>query len=78
MKGNEALGSRGERVLALAELVLDPEQYDVTLPEPPIERKYDDEMDESCGDGVIVMYNGEKHKVTVEPMKDGGMLLTPF
>ena len=79
MKGNEALGSRGERVLALAELVLDPKKYDITIPEPPIERKYDDERDESCNDGVIVMYEGEKVKVTVEPRNDdGGMLIDAF
>jgi len=72
MAGNTALGSRGERVLALAELVLDPAKYDITVPEPPIERKYDDEVDASCTDGVIVMFNGDKVKVTVEPRNDDG------
>jgi len=66
MAGNAALGSRGERVLALAELLLDPKKFDITVPEPVIEAKYDDEVDESCTDGVIVMYEGNKTRVTVD------------
>jgi len=72
MTGNEALGKRGERVLALAELLLDPKEYDITLQEPVIESKYDDEVDESCDDGVIVMFEGEKKRITVQPKDDKG------
>jgi len=68
LDGVMSLGSRGERVLALAELVLDSNVYDINIPEPIIEAKYDDEVDESCSneDAVIVMYNNEKVKVSVD------------
>merc|ERR1719249_397975 len=67
LRGNEALAARGERVLALAELVLDPQKYDITVPEPEIDRKYPEDVDESMKDGVIVMYDGTRHKVKVDP-----------
>ena len=70
LRGNEELGKRGERVLALAELVLDPKAYDITIPEPVMESKYDDEVDDSCTDGVIVMYEGNKTRVTVDARDD--------
>jgi len=66
LKGNEALGKRGERVLALAELVLNPAEYDITIEEPVMESKYDDEVDDSCTDGVIVMFEGKKTRITVD------------
>jgi magnesium-transporting ATPase (P-type) len=74
------LGSRGERVLALAETILDPKIYDLNVREPVIEAKYDDEVDESCSseDCVIVMYNGEKVKVPVEAKDEDTNEPLPF
>ena len=72
LDGVMSLGSRGERVLALAELMLDPTVYDINLPEPIMEVKYDDDIDESCSsqDAVIVMYNDEPVKVTLDDIVD--------
>jgi len=80
LEGVMSLGSRGERVLALAELVLDPNVYDINIPEPIIEAKYDDEVDESCSneDAVIVMYNDEKVKVSVDIMDPDTNQKIPF
>ena len=61
LDGVMSLGSRGERVLALAELVLDPTIYDINVMEPIIERKYGVEVDESCANEQAV----EKFKVVV-------------
>jgi len=63
-----SFGRRGERVLALAESILDGHSYDINIPEPHIENKYDDYIDESCSheDCVIVMYNNEKIKVEID------------
>ena len=70
LDGIMQLGARGERVLALAELILPRSKYDVNVVESVIERKYDDEIDNSCGDDpvVIVMYNDKKIKITVAPI----------
>eukprot|EP01083_Nonionella_stella_P073128 197500_1 len=67
LDGVMSLGSRGERVLALAELILDSNIYDINLMEPVIEQKYDDEIDESCSseNAVIIMYNDEKIKIVI-------------
>merc|ERR1719283_640616 len=43
LDGVMSLGSRGERVLALAELLLDTEQYDITREEPIIDAHYEKE-----------------------------------
>merc|ERR1719486_720318 len=48
LEGVMSLGGRGERVLALAELLLDAEQYDITCQEPIIDASYPNETDESC------------------------------
>jgi len=68
LDGVMSLGSRGERVLALAELILNPSIYDVNCREPVIERKYDDEVDESLSNenAVIVSYKGDKIKVVID------------
>jgi len=65
LNGVMSLGSRGERVLALAESVLEPNTYDVTIAEPIMDPEYDDAVDASCAaeDCVIVMYNNERVKV---------------
>eukprot|EP00487_Bulimina_marginata_P011514 TRINITY_DN718_c1_g1_i1.p1 TRINITY_DN718_c1_g1~~TRINITY_DN718_c1_g1_i1.p1 ORF type:complete len:165 (+),score=31.15 TRINITY_DN718_c1_g1_i1:174-668(+) len=62
-----SLGSRGERVLALAELVLNPTVYDVNCHEPVIEQKYDEVTDDSCSseDAVIICYGDDKIKVSL-------------
>eukprot|EP00485_Elphidium_margaritaceum_P001594 CAMPEP_0202689942 /NCGR_PEP_ID=MMETSP1385-20130828/5107_1 /ASSEMBLY_ACC=CAM_ASM_000861 /TAXON_ID=933848 /ORGANISM="Elphidium margaritaceum" /LENGTH=801 /DNA_ID=CAMNT_0049345161 /DNA_START=115 /DNA_END=2516 /DNA_ORIENTATION=+ len=67
LDGVMSLGSRGERVLALAESILDPKRYDVNELEPLMESKYDDEVDESASseDCVIVRYNNERQKVAL-------------
>jgi magnesium-transporting ATPase (P-type) len=63
-----SLGSRGERVLALAESILDPKLYNLNVREPVIEAKYDDSVDASCStrDCVVVMFNGEKVQVAID------------
>jgi len=68
------LGSRGERVLALAELILNPSEYDINGHEPLIEQKYPDDKDSSCGseDAVIVMFEDEKYKVVIDAVDDDG------
>ena len=68
------LGSRGERVLALAELILNPTDYDVNVHEPVIEQKYDNEIDSSIGseDAVAVKYEGETYKVVIDAVDDDG------
>jgi len=68
------LGSRGERVLALAELILNPTEYDINLHEPVIEQKYDNEIDASCQseDAVIVKYEDETYKVVINAVDDDG------
>ena len=72
LDGVMSLGSRGERVLALAESLLDPVIYDINIPEPVMDAKYDDEIDETCSsqDAVIVMYNDEKVKITLDNIID--------
>merc|ERR1711971_1539336 len=71
------LGSRGERVLALAELILNPTEYDINGHEPLIEQKYPDDRDASCSseDAVIVMYEDEKYKVVIDAVDDDGRRL---
>jgi magnesium-transporting ATPase (P-type) len=69
-----ALGSRGERVLALAELVLDPVQYNINVPEIIVEAKYDEDCDASVADAdvVIVMFDGERHRIPVNGIDTDG------
>ncbi len=57
LHGVISLGSRDERVLALAQTILDASVYDINCIEPVIEQKYDNEIDESCSgkDVVIIM-----------------------
>ncbi len=54
-----SLGSKGERVLGLAELILDSNIYNISIPEPILKNIYDDEIDESCCNEncIIVIYN---------------------
>ncbi len=80
LDGVMSLGSRGERVLALAELVLDLNVYDVNIPEPVIEAKYDDEIDESCSaeSAVIIMYNDETIKVSIDAVDPDSNEPIPF
>jgi len=68
------LGSRGERVLALAELILNPSEYDINGHEPLIEQKYGDDKDSSCAneDAVIVNYENEKYKIQIDAVDDDG------
>merc|ERR1712241_1196348 len=68
------LGSRGERVLALAELLLNPTEYDINLNEPLVERKYPGDKDSSCGseDAVIVMFEDDKYKVVIDAVDEDG------
>jgi len=68
------LGKRGERVLALAELVLNPTEYDVNVREPIVERKYDNEIDASSAseDAVVVKYEGNTYKVVIDAVDDDG------
>ena len=71
MTGILALGAKGERVLALAELVLDADKYDINCDEPVIEEKYDDSIDENyCKqDCVMINYNGEIIKIDIDLSK---------
>ena len=80
LDGVMSLGSRGERVLALAELILDPVIYDINVQEPILEAKYDDEIDESCSseDAVIIMYNDEKIKITIDAIDEETNRKIPF
>merc|ERR550532_2662455 len=73
LDGVMSLGARGERVLALAELVLDAEKYDIDVPEPVMDdQKYDDSIDDTIRaakeNAVNIVFNGERVKVTVEPI----------
>lgn len=63
----ENLGSKGERVLALAESILDPDEYNINIPEIIVEAKYEDDIDTSVADedAIILMYNNERHKINV-------------
>lgn len=72
LDGVMSLGSRGERVLALAELLLDPEEYNINIMEPPIEAKYEESTDESLdgADAVVVKFEGQKHQIRLENIVD--------
>jgi len=72
LDGVMSLGSRGERVLALAESILNPTEYDINVREPVVERKYDNEIDSSCNNEVIVKYEGETYKVAIDCVDDDG------
>ena len=81
MNGVISLGSRGERVLALAELKLDKELYNININEPT-ERDYvylrhnDDNngvfIDESLNDSrdVIIKYNNKDYQVSIKLRKN--------
>jgi len=75
-----SLGSRGERVLALAENILDPMIYDINAPEPSPEAKYEDEVNASCSDEncVVVCYDGEKVKIQMDVYDDKTSRKIPF
>eukprot|EP00490_Sorites_sp_Unknown_P022480 CAMPEP_0114672714 /NCGR_PEP_ID=MMETSP0191-20121206/43363_1 /TAXON_ID=126664 /ORGANISM="Sorites sp." /LENGTH=356 /DNA_ID=CAMNT_0001935691 /DNA_START=104 /DNA_END=1170 /DNA_ORIENTATION=- len=80
MNGVISLGSRGERVLALAQLKLDKKYYNINLKEPTeFEYNYYDDsksndvfMDESLSDSqdVIVKYNDKDYQVTIVSRKN--------
>ena len=80
MSGVISLGSRGERVLALAQLKLDKKYYNINLKEPTeFEYNYYDDsksndvfMDESLSDSqdVIVKYNDKDYQVTIVSRKN--------
>ena len=74
MDGVTGLAKKGERVLALAQLVLNKNIYNINIAEPIIENKYDDDIDETIlnndEDAVIVVYRGKKHKITIEKYDD--------
>jgi len=72
LDGVMSLGSRGERVLALAESILNPTEYDINVREPVVERKYDNEIDSSCNNEVIVKYENESYKVKIDATDDDG------
>eukprot|EP01083_Nonionella_stella_P006622 19209_1 len=80
LEGVMSLGRRGERVLALAELILDSKIYDINVPEPFIEQKQSDEVDESLmnEDQVVVKYLGEKHTVSLSGIRGDDNAIIPF
>merc|ERR1719283_106945 len=72
LQGVMDLGGRGERVLALAELLLDTEQYDISREEPII-GQYEKEKDESCAPNeVVVVFEEARHKIAIEAVDEDG------
>ncbi|ETO20202.1 Na+/K+ transporting ATPase subunit alpha [Reticulomyxa filosa] len=66
------LGSRGQRVLALAEVILDPQEYDLNI-EEPIPEYFSEEVEAVDEDNcVVVELNDEKHKVPVSGKNEAG------
>merc|ERR1719491_2345794 len=71
LDGVMSLGSRGERVLALAELLLDTEQYDITRQEPIIDANYEKEKDASCAPNeIVVVFGDDRHKISVDAVDE--------
>jgi len=72
MAGVMSLGERGERVLALAELLLTPDMgFDINVPAPVpdvFEKEKKMDMLDSGDAAVVVEYNGEYTKVPVSGM----------
>eukprot|EP00490_Sorites_sp_Unknown_P026482 CAMPEP_0114655746 /NCGR_PEP_ID=MMETSP0191-20121206/11375_1 /TAXON_ID=126664 /ORGANISM="Sorites sp." /LENGTH=320 /DNA_ID=CAMNT_0001871715 /DNA_START=900 /DNA_END=1858 /DNA_ORIENTATION=+ len=63
MDGVLSLGARGERVLALAESILDEKVYNISIPEPkPIRTNLDDIDNEVMGDDKVVVQYFENER----------------
>eukprot|EP01084_Bolivina_argentea_P192304 330171_1 len=56
------LGSRGERVLAFAELVLNPSKYNINIPEPKLEEKFEDDIENIFTEILVFGYVRDCYK----------------
>jgi len=83
MDGVLALGAEGERVLALAELVLNKDIYNINIPEPKCSKTTLNDIDESYdGQDIIIVFGndlndneGKKYEIPVNfKDKDGNKL----
>ena len=64
------LGGKGERVLALADSLLETDTYDMDTAEPP-QQHYDIEKHNEETENIIYIdFNNEKHKIVLNDIKD--------
>ncbi|ETO28972.1 Na+/K+ -ATPase alpha 2 subunit proprotein, partial [Reticulomyxa filosa] len=60
-----SLGSRGQRVLAMAEMVLESDEYNLNI-EEPVPELFDEEVDQNVtNESVVIEWNDKKHIIAV-------------